>query len=605
MEVPAILQCPAETPTAVRRQVVLAAMNSQGVHQTLPELDSIDADKYLRFDIDKDKFLARQKAEEKDRKDLDIAVEDAECIQEEFLLAIKEYQRTLTPEQRLKSIATDQRHTWEEVLETIEECHREYQNKATVGFWGKMRYGFRKFGENSSAFESWLGLIPSQDSYMSIICGGLKVIIRAAGRINRIREEVVKALEDIPDRLCETQFAIESFSASVRVKTEAIRVYVELLRTLDCIIKYFNDRPTNKVLKAIGRADRYEYPLVEALDALKRRTHTFKEHVKLCSYEVINQTGRDASYTREIAEELRSRSFQNLAELSKLSSKVDGVEALFNTIYGFLLASPNIPSEVLNAASPRKKLPPAVTSSEVIEYLKYSPEIQETDLHHCMHLAAKLNIKDQNRAVEVMRSHKVQNWVQSLDSQILLINGNGQIDRRSPLSFVCAKLINSLVQAGNVNYASFFCGEHQNEETDSDANPPAILINMIGQLLEQRKFDLSKVKLENIDCESVSSLMKVFKRLVSQLSRDETFFCVIDGIGYFEDRGRREETCEIVGELVQLVSKKSGPVLKVLLTCPTSSRAVHEYLYKDDVYTVPKTLTSRGGFRSLNWDLGT
>jgi hypothetical protein len=44
------------------------------------------------------------------------------------------------------------------------------------GRWGKIRKGLRKFGKTNAAFAAWAELLPSQSEYVSVLCGGLKLI---------------------------------------------------------------------------------------------------------------------------------------------------------------------------------------------------------------------------------------------------------------------------------------------------------------------------------------------------------------------------------------------------------------------------------------------
>lgn len=72
-------------------------------------------------------------------------------------------------------IATKGFHTWEQVLEEVDNAANQYKDAST--FWGKLRQGFRKFGINNDALTAWIDLLPSQSQYFSIICGGLKLIL--------------------------------------------------------------------------------------------------------------------------------------------------------------------------------------------------------------------------------------------------------------------------------------------------------------------------------------------------------------------------------------------------------------------------------------------
>ena len=67
-------------------------------------------------------------------------------------------------------------HTWEDVLGEVDRASENYASASD--FWAKIRKGLRKLGKNSKAFEGWLELLPTGSIYASVICGGLKMILR-------------------------------------------------------------------------------------------------------------------------------------------------------------------------------------------------------------------------------------------------------------------------------------------------------------------------------------------------------------------------------------------------------------------------------------------
>lgn len=66
------------------------------------------------------------------------------------------------------------------VMGSISEVQKKYEIESIKGPWGKVRQAFRRLGENSAVFESWLMLLPSENNYLSVLCGGLKLILRVS-----------------------------------------------------------------------------------------------------------------------------------------------------------------------------------------------------------------------------------------------------------------------------------------------------------------------------------------------------------------------------------------------------------------------------------------
>ena len=90
-------------------------------------------------------------------------------------MAVDEYEKSA--EAKYKTyIRSGETHTWEQVIEEVDRAAAQYNDKSSL--WHKIRQGLRKFGEGHSAFDAWLGLLPTQSNYCSMLCGGLKLILK-------------------------------------------------------------------------------------------------------------------------------------------------------------------------------------------------------------------------------------------------------------------------------------------------------------------------------------------------------------------------------------------------------------------------------------------
>ena len=71
-------------------------------------------------------------------------------------------------------------HTWEDVLSMQQRvCTERYaaNSKGHKSFW---QTKIRKFSDNSESFKSWLKLLPKESHYLSVLCGGLTLILEAS-----------------------------------------------------------------------------------------------------------------------------------------------------------------------------------------------------------------------------------------------------------------------------------------------------------------------------------------------------------------------------------------------------------------------------------------
>ena len=186
-----------------------------------------------------------------------------------------------------------------------------------------------------------------------------------------------------------------------------------------------------------------------------------------------------------------------------------------------------------------------------------------------LHILGNLSSGSQDRAVALITSSIMQNWLTSTISLPLIVNGqmftNDGETRQSPLSYFCAKLIDNILPPSTSSQTPknrtmfavrWFCGQHTDwcdhgqGLPDYEAHPSGMLSNMLTQLIVQLlecSFlpQLDHVSLPGNDPQ-LFKLCAFFKLLVEALPRGSILFIVIDGISYYEDEERREECMEVL-----------------------------------------------------------
>lgn len=258
------------------------------------------------------------------------------------------------------------------------------------------------------------------------------------------------------------------------------------------------------------------------------------------------------------------------------------------------------------------------------------PNTAAQDTSTLLHIVGNLSFGSQDRAVALITSPVMQRWLTSTVSLPLIVNGHmfsseGEI-RQSPLSYFCAKLINSILpsktslQAAKnrgVFAVNWFCGQHTNFNdygpgiSDYDAHPPGMLSNMLGQLIEQLFECPSIPQLDHMSVSSnnppLSELCDLFVLLVEALPRGSMLFIVIDGISYYEDEERREECMEVVSMLTEIT--RGGPgfrnecLTKLLVTAPLRSHCVQDLFEDTEILDLDEYIPPNGGFTALQWEM--
>lgn len=134
-------------------------------------------------------------------------------------------------------------------MKEVDKVEDKYKIEGVKGFWGPLRSSFRKFGENHKAFTAWIGLLPTESHYISILCGGLKLIIGAAARLNDLREEIFRAIVEIPIQLSETKVLLEEFQKSGALQKCSLDLYVATLRVLGHVLYWYSMKAMRKNLQ--------------------------------------------------------------------------------------------------------------------------------------------------------------------------------------------------------------------------------------------------------------------------------------------------------------------------------------------------------------------
>ena len=218
-----------------------------------------------------------------------------------------------------------------------------------------------------------------------------------------------------------------------------------------------------------------------------------------------------------------------------------------------------------------------------------------------------------------MQDGRLHVWIREYNSAILMVNGNfNPSAHRSPFSFVCAKLVDSIQPSPSrfesepgppwITAHSFFCGQHLPSK-GQEGSVAGIIRSLIAQILTEPCMHFARstsLEILRISVFDIDALCDIYSTLVMQIPPHMTVFCVIDALTFQEDsKARCRDAIMLVQTLADLTQSCVGDrhcIFKVLLTCPGVSRSLYKELAKRDVIWMPKTVVSRGGFTSMKWN---
>jgi hypothetical protein len=201
-----------------------------------------------------------------------------------------------------------------------------------------------------------------------------------------------------------------------------------------------------------------------------------------------------------------------------------------------------------------------------------------------------------------MKSRLLRTWLLGTESSALFINGSCPSTRaRSPITFVCARLIDSLQSNTEFLVLHFFCGQHLSATTDPNANALGVVNSLLAQLLLlYPDFEISHQDLADIEPNTLDSVQLLFEKLVAQLPPTVFLFVVIDGISLYEDATRLAETRQVMESFTGLAAGDAGgPVFKLMVTSPTRTRYLPEQVMEDEILSVPREVPPQSGLSLL------
>ncbi|KAJ5761844.1 uncharacterized protein N7511_005226 [Penicillium nucicola] len=620
-----------------------------------------------QFDPKSQQFVAA-KFESKIKDIEKISQRQAVVTEEEqkFIQALRDYEKDAKPKYRT-GVKIDEIHTLADVWEMLDTAVDDYEKGKKAGVWGRVRKAFGGLGENGAAVEQWLGLLPTESQYMSVVCGGIKLILKAAERMKSIQEATLSGLHDIPVLLNGAQRVLGIYRSSQRLIDLSDALYAATLTTLGHLLHYISRKSTKRAIEALFKQSSFEEDLMGKLGDMRKCRDAFNEEARICALEMQesceSMLQETSSGTRDIKEEIDSmkvfmllthkeqiRSQQFLREEAlwaresnkRKEERDESMLFILNELYGALKSMPlvireawarnqpydaaYVPLMCLSANAPEatgQKYTQSDLHHIILSRLDFNAKRIQLDVEENYEHGYTLLLSEQDCCVYALSSSDLASWITSPASRILVINGNmDSAQLHSPLSFLSARLVYTLdlLRERNskgkhqVAAVHFFCGEHTDRE-DTMNSATAIINNLLAQLLSSFKdTNLERlVALGDFENNSLDDVLRRFKTALKLLHSTAVVFCIVDNLPfYLFSEQTSEHTQILVRCLIRLahrqrkLQEKSGQgcTFKLLLTAPMQFMGSEFSLLKDDeVMNMPVPVPQSGGFTNMKWEL--
>ncbi|KAJ3578821.1 hypothetical protein NPX13_g1740 [Xylaria arbuscula] len=494
--------------------------------------------------------------------------------------------------------------SWQEVLTVLKDAATAYA--ANDGFKGMFKRAKGFIEDQADTIERGSRLVPDV-SYSKPIVGTLTFLLEAFKQTSKVRQEVSDSIEKLEKKFDLVEDYIELYSEKPRVLKSAMTLYVTILKAIEEVIGYYTKHMVIKGLKALWNGENYEESLLSCLEDIGSVSKELMDEADTAHKQATNAVAKDVQ-----------KGFQDMkmwVDNSQKSFK-EGIDALFEDHISAMEARHEKEKQLLEheikkrddelarleqryhratTPEPPPKAQSIVNQDDLLQFLDMAG-IEKTDIEYITQQRELIISRGQDRTEQIMKSSQLRDWLVQAHAKELLIHGNSDPLPISPVSFFCAMLVKSMHDVKRFKSAVFFCGCHP---YDDYGGARTLIMSLLSQLLQQQQFDLSFIDYEmayRMDRGDTQAFCYVFGRLVAQVNRQETVFCVIDGINFYECNGEEEmrELSDVLRFLLDLTQR--GSVYKILVTSPSSTEDVREAVKDEDYLALPEQAANTLGF---------
>jgi hypothetical protein len=202
------------------------------------------------------------------------------------------------------------------------------------------------------------------------------------------------------------------------------------------------------------------------------------------------------------------------------------------------------------------------------------------------------SISFQSRFCQISKTSEFSEWMKSSDAKALFVEGHGEFEKMSPLSFFITLLYESLLKVPDTLVPTFFCGLNIKNSRDTAMTGPMVMAKaLFAQLLALQALESSDETdddppLSLLSMELVTRMCKnsheAYMLALSQLllrlgERYKAIFVMVDAVDFY-DHEWKDELLDFIKTMKGLTRgfnkqrKKGGGVATFKLLVTVSSR---------------------------------
>ncbi|KAL6825820.1 hypothetical protein J3E69DRAFT_380921 [Trichoderma sp. SZMC 28015] len=477
-------------------------------------------------------------------------------------------------------------HSWKEVFHALQNAKETYSNPRGVKV---VRKWFRKAADKSNLVEPFVDFIPNAD-FSSVICGGMKFILKACMASKAFREQAFELIGQLPEKVGITGQYLQLYQSDAQLQDACSELFCNILSAIQSIMYWLMKDHAFEWLKPILQQSSYN-PLEERIKDVGKSSARVDQIIRLCISKQVSQISGQVD-----------KAEQNITWIKKAA------ETLLVGMMQQAKWYSAIQQHIMSQASQSLEQKPEVIIPQKDLLLLLDPNAvakhtaQKQILKQVLHTGFSMGEEAQKRVEWLLTNKNIAHWFTSTGSQIILVNGHGPLERITPMSFFCAMLAQSLNSTGSIILLSHFCGVQmldRNSQDPKEQKSSGLLRSLLIQLLAQWKSPnitclehdfIEKLKRTSPNWSSRRQ-RHLFQYLVAALPRATPIFIIIDGITYYEVADLRDDVKKVVKEVNKLLCSESvEAMVKILITSPTRSFNLTEYFEINEIINVPEDI---------------
>jgi hypothetical protein len=243
-------------------------------------------------------------------------------------------------------------------------------------------------------------------------------------------------------------------------------------------------------------------------------------------------------------------------------------------------------SDETDAIEPSRRaslIAPSTQFMIILQVLDVDPDHVVRDLAIIQKQSQEFDLASKPLLATLLANPRFQGWLSNRDADMIDIEGRldpSNFGRTSPVSYICANLVQLFSEERDSIVLHFFCGQHA-ASNDRLHGPKGLVRSFLAQLIHSSKNvqvenDIGGLITANNGLLNMVTLCQSFNLLVMQMSRHTKVYCIIDDICQYETERLQEDYMYLLDLFAHLLAE-SGPRTKLLLTSPTRSRQIRRW----------------------------